>query len=357
MKALLPTNRWLAILAAAVTTACATLAAKVGPTLVDRITFPHSTHQSSGVKCEKCHKGIGESTSLATSLLPKMSKCGGCHDVEDETGCNQCHTEPKAAAPFPVKERHLNFPHGKHLANPDIHGECQRCHPVLPEPKGEPVVPPAMDVCTGCHNHDEDYAQGRCALCHQELTRYPIRPVADFSHRGNFLKEHPLAARPSSATCAECHEQAFCADCHGKTGAVRVDEKLPERVDRAFIHRADFVGRHTVEARVDSASCLRCHGASFCQACHQNHGLTPGQDRTLNPHPPGFGWTGSGAHAREARRDIVRCAACHDQGAASICVECHRQGGVGGSPHPASWLGRHSRDEIAKNPMCQTCHL
>jgi hypothetical protein len=70
------------------------------------------------------------------------------------------------------------------------------------------------------------------------------------------------------------------------------------------------------------------------------------------PHPPGFGTR----HAAAARADIASCAACHDQGAASVCVDCHRVGGVGGNPHPASWLSRHEAREIAGNGMCAACH-
>ena len=41
----------------------------------------------------------------------------------------------------------------------------------------------------------------------------------------------------------------------------------------------------------------------------------------------------------------------------SICIDCHKVGGVGGDPHPAGWTNRHPRDEINRNPMCLTCHL
>jgi hypothetical protein len=125
-------------------------------------------------------------------------------------------------------------------------------------------------------------------------------------------------------------------------------------VDRAFIHRDDFLSRHPLEARADEASCARCHGNDFCSSCHQKNGLTPGAANGVNPHPSGFGL--GPAHGAAARRDINSCAACHDQGAASNCVSCHRVGGVGGDPHPPSFSARHPREEISRNAMCQTCH-
>ena len=345
------------VAATTLTVACATLATRLGPELADRVKIPHARHEAAGVSCDTCHEEVARSPSLAKSLMPPMARCGECHDVADPKACDLCHSQPGAPAAVVREELHLNFPHGLHLENPEVKGDCTRCHQALPEPEApRPVAGPAMAVCTGCHNHAGDYEAGRCSKCHQDLTGYPLRPVADFSHRGDFVKEHPLAARSSSAACAQCHEQTYCADCHGKTVAARVEVKYPERVDRIFIHRNDFVGRHAIEARADPARCQRCHGTSFCQACHATQGLTPQGDRTLDPHPPGYGGAGPTSHAADARRDIVRCAACHDQGRASICVDCHKVGGVGGDPHPDSWKARHPLGEVDKNSMCLACH-
>jgi hypothetical protein len=32
-------------------------------------------------------------------------------------------------------------------------------------------------------------------------------------------------------------------------------------------------------------------------------------------------------------------------------------GGVGGNPHPSSFLSHHSTAEIRRNSMCMDCHL
>jgi hypothetical protein len=139
---------------------------------------------------------------------------------------------------------------------------------------------------------------------------------------------------------------------------VRIEVKQPDRVDRDFIHRNDFLSRHAVEAAADPPLCRRCHGTSFCESCHEGQGLTPGAARPRNPHPAGWALPGSAQfHGTEARRDIAACASCHDQGAASICVDCHKVGGIGGDPHPAGFAARHPREEIAQNGMCAACHL
>jgi len=53
-----------------------------------------------------------------------------------------------------------------------------------------------------------------------------------------------------------------------------------------------------------------------------------------------------------ARQNILSCAGCHNQGANSLCVACHRSGGV--NPHPPGWKG--TTPQIGSNPTCKICH-
>ena len=70
-----------------------------------------------------------------------------------------------------------------------------------------------------------------------------------------------------------------------------------------------------------------------------------------SPHPPG--WDAGLAHGSAAKHDILSCAACHDQGARSNCIECHRTV----NPHPTGWAQRHNRtSDVARNSMCRNCH-
>ena len=233
------------------------------------------------------------------------------------------------------------------------------CHPTLSEP-GAPAHAKADHAsCLSCHEHKETYAAGSCETCHDDLGRFAVAPVATFNHGGDFLRTHGAQALTSAATCAKCHDQTSCADCHAKTVATRIEVKFPEEVAKNYIHRGDFVTRHTIEARADSATCARCHGTTFCESCHTINNLVP-KVMTVgarSPHPPGYSLRGGAEfHGTDARNDIASCASCHDQGAASVCVQCHAVGGVGGNPHPASWLSRHDAKDIPGNGMCAACH-
>jgi hypothetical protein len=214
-----------------------------------------------------------------------------------------------------------------------------------------------MEACLACHVHQEQFDQGRCEVCHDDLSRFPLRPISSFTHQGDFLRGHSALATSRPGSCATCHDQRFCTDCHGKTVVAPIEVRFPEAVDRLSVHRGDFLARHTIEQKSDPALCARCHAVSFCSDCHTRTGLTPNGTPGLSPHKSGINdRTSREFHGTQARRDIVACATCHDQGAQSNCVTCHRSGGVGGNPHPASWLIRHHTEEIAQNAMCRTCH-
>jgi Cytochrome c7 and related cytochrome c len=320
----------------------------------DPIKIPHDVHARAQVECVACHDAIWDAKTLDGAFLPPEDTCLQCHRAEKEKGnCNFCHTNVKRAAPYPPPAPAIQLSHADHLAR--VKDDCSACHKKLPNPVRTTDLTPTMNSCLSCHEHRRDYDAGRCRACHLDLKRYPLAPVAAFSHAGDFVHEHARPARAADATCAECHEQTFCADCHARTVATKIETKMPERVGADFIHRDDFLGRHAIEARADEASCARCHGESFCQSCHTAQNLTPLGANPRDPHPPGWSFPGSVQfHGPAARRDIASCASCHDQGARSVCVDCHRSGGIGGNPHPPGWP--HRRDEIARNNMCLVCH-
>jgi hypothetical protein len=322
----------------------------------DIIKVPHDRHRAAGVECLACHETLYDQKSLATPTLPPEKLCLGCHAAEKEKGnCGFCHTDVRRAAAWPAHEPSLAMSHADHIER--TKEKCSVCHTKLPEPVRSAAMTPSMATCLSCHEHRAEYDEGRCRTCHTDLARFPLTPVSLFTHRGDFVREHARPARAASATCAECHEQTFCSDCHASTVAARVEVKFPERVDAYFIHRNDFVGRHTVEAAADPASCRRCHGSSFCENCHRAQNLSSLAANPRDPHPAGWAMPGSASfHGTAARRDIVSCAGCHDQGARSICVDCHKVGGIGGTPHPPGWESRHPREEIARNGMCAACH-
>ena len=157
-----------------------------------------------------------------------------------------------------------------------------------------------------------------------------MKPESAFAHTGDWLRAHGRYASPSAESCAACHDQTYCSDCHSaQTAPARPSIIFPEAVKREFIHRGDYVSRHMIEAGANPASCRRCHGSPFCDSCHTQQNLTL---KTLDPrnvHPAGWANDKSSGHFHgdAARRDVVSCAGCHDNGAAAICVACHQVGG------------------------------
>jgi len=139
------------------------------------------------------------------------------------------------------------------------------CHSRLSEPRQHAPITDGHAACMKCHEHAQQYADAQCNTCHVDLVAYPLVPVTQVSHQGDFLRRHASLARSSQAACGSCHDQNFCMDCHAKTTMVPVETKLVDRPDRRFIHQVDFVGRHSVDARADPASCQRCHSISSCE--------------------------------------------------------------------------------------------
>jgi hypothetical protein len=318
--------------------------------------FTHAKHEGVA-ECTDCHGDTAKSTRLGQAPLPGPAKCEECHDAKAADVPGQAIRDLKAK---PKGDYQLTFNHAAHLAQIKDKNACAVCHKSLPEPGATRDWSPPMETCTSCHHHQKEVAEARCQPCHVSLRRFPLKPIealAGFSHDRNFVREHRDLAKNSAATCAQCHDQTYCATCHANaTVPMRPEIRFPERVEANFIHRSDYVSRHMIEAAADPASCKKCHGSFFCESCHQEQGVARKSLNVdpRNPHPPG--WTARTAHGRAARQNIVSCSACHDQGAASVCVACHRSGGIGGNPHPPGYTSQHKLTDINNNPMCRVCH-
>ena len=313
--------------------------------------FPHSPHVDGDVPCAACHASINSASRLEANLrhvaMPsqpsKDPACSGCHD-----------TDPNVAVPARTEPFRFRFDHTAHLKTVK---DCKTCHVELPEVGDAQAKAPPMAACTSCHRHQQEFAEARCTPCHVDLKGY--LPRTAFAHQGDWLRIHGAQARPTAESCAQCHDQTHCAECHAaQTTAARPSVVFPEEVARPFIHRGDYVSRHTVDARANPASCRSCHGSAFCEACHTQQGLTSAATNIRDPHPGGWS-TDKGTshfHGDAARRDILSCAGCHDNGASSTCVGCHQVGGIGGNPHPTTFLRKHDGGDRSHNDMCRACH-
>jgi hypothetical protein len=339
------------VLALGIAWGCSTLVQPADP----QIRFSHKYHiEDQGLACGDCHGDVAASGSLAQAGLPKEEKCLECHEKTTDN-CKMCHTDPAKPGTWRVeRQQGVDFSHKLHADKGK--GDCTNCHKDM----AKRTAPPARydvthDTCMACHR--KDYRKVDCKMCHSDLVDSPSAPLGLYSHEGDFLKRHGTLARGDRTVCEHCHRQQDCTDCHNRLDALVPAERMSERVDRSLVHRADFLTRHPIDAKANPDSCRACHAETQCTACHEQSRV--GQSKTgwdrPSPHPRGWA-TNTGSpdfHGRVARRDIASCAACHDQGAQSNCVECHKVGGqVGRKPHPAGWDPQMSKD----SPACRACH-
>ncbi len=250
------------------------------------------------------------------------------------------------------------FDHPSHLEYMD-NPPCATCH--LP---GAKSIIPDTKICFDCHDQSQakefelpaltthgptwslnhrQFAKGEfkfidCSACHQQQDCMECHRsgFADEQnsfgnaminvHRSDFHITHPIAARTDPRLCASCHESRFCSDCHNNFA----------RTDLAsFSHRKGFTA-----GTLGGAHAL--FNETQCQTCHVNSVL------------PSSEW--SRQHAKEARKNLYTCQACHPQG--DVCLKCHSaRTGLKVNPHPQNWDRTKGRLERASGgKTCRQCH-
>ncbi|MET0794567.1 MAG: cytochrome c3 family protein [Polyangiaceae bacterium] len=330
----------------------AALAAACGERSAPR--FPHALHlaglacggagQPACLRCNSCH---ALSESRAGRDTPSVERCALCHHANRDLPAAVIAAAPER--PYGA----IAFNHDRHLALPSVGGQCVGCHSGVVQVRA-PALPP-MSQCFGCHEHEEQWRAGQCAPCHAAGDLKRLMPQTFLRHEGGFMRHHGIEAVQQKRLCQACHAQADCDSCHDVSQDLSVERRRPEAIQRSFVHRGDFMTTHPLEARSQPTRCLRCHTTESCDACHTLRGLSGSLINGRNPHP--LGWVGGTANARSlhgsaARRDILACASCHDQGPSTNCIRCHKVGAYGGNPHPAGW--KSTRSESSQ--MCRYCH-
>lgn len=235
--------------------------------------------------------------------------------------------------------------------------DCTACHV-----EGAFSIVPDKSVCLECH--DQEFV---------DEVDYPMMsthgPVWAFQHRQE--------AKNNNNDCSACHEQMFCLECH-KSGFA--DEQGSFGNNMMNIHRGDFQVSHPIAARTDPQLCSSCHESKFCSECHATFNRN---DLAFDSHRRGFSdgtldgkhalydetqcqgchidsvlpsHTWSGNHAREARKNLASCEACHPDG--DICLQCHSaRSGLGINPHPKDWGDISSRlNKASGGRSCRKCH-
>lgn len=337
---------WLLALLAALVAACRE------PAVVAR--FPHRVHLSgiacgtpgkpACLSCNSCH---APHEPERTDKLPPGALCSTCHQRDSDK------VLPVLAVTPPRPYGQIAIHHDKHLAMPEIRGQCVPCHSGVIVP-GQSALPP-MSQCFTCHEHEAQWQRGECAPCHEQRDLQRLLPQTFLRHDAAFARHHgPLAAQQEKL-CQACHTEQQCQSCHDTSQAMAVEIRRPERLESQQVHRADFLSRHALEAASQPSRCLSCHTPPTCDSCHRARGVSGALPGAVNPHPPE--WVGSNTaasnfHGAAARRDIASCASCHDQGPATNCIRCHQVGAYGGSPHPPGFRSTES----LSSEMCRYCH-
>ena len=337
------------------------IAACAGSATKDIITFSHNLHSEQGLDCSDCHKNVQNDAEQKLTPM-SMDQCGECHDVEDEAQCKTCHSNAEESDGWQKAEpAPLLFSHQTHnRRQPEAMKNCASCHgaaATAPSTASRAALLPTHAECAACHK--KQISLGQCDMCHDRLDLYDMVANDYYSHEPGFMARHGLEAVSGEANCTLCHEQSYCADCHNRNATIVPSLKYPDRVDRTFMHSGDWLSRHALESRANPANCQKCHGISYCSSCHNRNGIGAGvdQDGTNNPHPDRNTWLGRGrgSHGAEARKDILSCASCHDQGAASNCVQCHQER-MGINPHPPGWKSTVPAGDRYSHPTCRICH-
>lgn len=281
--------------------------------------------------------------------------------------------------PYPaaaqVEEYQFTFDHEQHRYLVFPGSPCITCH--LPD---SATVTPERRACLQCH--DQEFVE----LVKVSAMVNTHGPLWGFNH-GPFAKNRQL-------DCAGCHQQNYCLECHVQGPAQEMGKFGGSLLN---VHRGDFRVSHPVAARTNPQLCASCHEPASCNACHSDfRSRTSHLGRAASPsHRRVFGlglesediaaihrdFRGAGSlercddchrsgtvapsmhswgrdHAREARRNLQTCQACHPSG--DTCIQCHsdRGGPAGISPHGAGWSATQAERlrKASGGATCIRCH-
>jgi hypothetical protein len=340
------------------------------------LVFSHRRHLARGATCAQCHAGAATSRSAVDNLIPTEAACRACHPIDradpervvagaPPARCAACHpgyAPGQVVARVEIPPPPLKHSHAAHAQTP-----CARCHGDLTRVDLATAQQlPTMATCLGCHRAGA--RPDRCIDCHLGRlgglleTRFshgalvPRHTGLGDDHRFGFAADHRQEATQPDATCEACHDRSECVACH--QGVVKPLD----------FHRGNYLATHAIEARRGTPDCSACHRAqSFCVACHERSGVGrrvstdfTGTSPAGAYHPPGWASARGGAndHARDARRALQSCAACHRE---EDCLRCHsaEAGGLRASPHGPGWRGsaRCRALDRGNRRMCLRCHV
>lgn len=316
--------------------------------------FPHRLHlaelacnRPGAPACLNCNSCHAVSQPSREYKLPSPGMCSSCHQRDQKKVLATLGRAPERPS------GDIRIDHDRHLALPEIRGQCVKCHSGVVHP-GESTLP-TMSRCFSCHEHEAQWQRAECAPCHTGADLRRLSPRTFLQHDASFMRRHGDVSAFERQLCQSCHTQKDCQTCHDVTQDLSAELRAPEKLEGAFVHRGDFLSRHAIDAKVAPSRCATCHSPDTCDSCHVARGVSGNATQPRSVHPPGWISNNVGfpsLHGAEARRDILACASCHEQGPATNCIRCHRVGGYGGNPHPKGWRSARSPSE----EMCRYCH-
>jgi hypothetical protein len=258
---------------------------------------------------------------------------------------------------------------------------CDNCHGGLFEVDysfESREATPKMALCVDCHNNSS-IPTNNCEQCHISTSNL----LPENHLEVGFFKNHKFA---NEEECAMCHSQeTFCEDCHAATIGINesnlgndfytpykphnyVDGLKQQVITR--VHDLNYRFTHGIDAKGKTDNCQSCHQTeTFCAECHASAdgdfamgGIIPLSHTAANfiiGRTPGMG----GEHAILAKRDIERCASCHDtQGADPNCLMCHTDLTPGIGNDPKTHDNNFMRDNYGifhddGGAVCYDCHF
>lgn len=276
----------------------------------------NSAHAS--VNCEQCHTKPGPFfflTAKMEALQQPVKQFTGDYEepilgVVQNASCRRCHTDEQL---FPTISRAgINVNH-KHLIEAGY--QCVGCHSTVAHldavPPGSRTYP-TMDQCLVCHNNnytapDGTVAVGTCDLCHIK----PAPGTEPANHVADWLEIHGSAGILS--TCSACHPPEI--------GAAPPPGGWTSQLDCKSCHR-DILMPHPESWLQEHGGVSQDKGRDTCTQCHATKAYCLGCHRVPMPHPAG--WVPD--HPRYARADAATCMNCHKAENCNACHLAHRAG-------------------------------
>jgi len=349
-----------------------------GPTVTKEqvLKFSHGKHAQAGIECASCHTPEKLTKNASDKMLPTHTECQSCHEKEVNETCGFCHTDESNPVALPNPVREVLFDHEAHVNGQKM--ECITCHQGMDQTDFAGAQNAAsMTTCNTCHNNVK--ATNECEACHTNLVT--LRPASHAA--ANFGREHGrvMNGRTFDAKCQGCHTESSCMECHDGSNLTKLSKSeatgmmsprkfgndRPDAMAVQNVHDLNYKFTHGIDAKGRAADCQTCHRQqTFCMDCHMDGsaavgGVMPTSHEAVGFTTIGVG-SGGGSHAQLAKRDMQRCATCHDtEGNDPTCITCHvdRDGVKGSEPrtHASGFMKDVQGDwhtESASN--CYVCH-